>query len=412
LEEIIKVAFTTFGCKVNQAETDALAAKLAEYGAELAKRPEEADILIVNTCAVTENAQREGEKYLLRLKRRFSALKIVATGCTAELRRDELLEHGADIVIPNASKNDTLDIVLQKALPVTDSVEKLHTRAFLKIQDGCDCFCTYCIIPSLRGAPVSVPLEDVIAEVRRLVHVGYKEIILTGIHIGLYGVGCQTSDQRERISTMELQHGRTLVHLLENLVKLEGEFRLRLTSLYVQDLTEPLINLLAEYPDRLCPHVHISLQSGSAKILAAMGRKYTPEEFVSATERLRKKLPLVNIGADLIVGFPGESDEDFVDTVELLERACLDYLHVFPYSMRPGTPAADFSGQISDKVKQARVNIARELDLRFRKAGAARLKGKTLRVLSEKGGKGHADNYYMVELPPDTPPNEFMEVEY
>jgi threonylcarbamoyladenosine tRNA methylthiotransferase MtaB len=239
---------------------------------------------------------------------------------------------------------------------------------------------------------VSVPLEDVIAQVHQLLDNGYKEIVLTGIHIGLYESG--------------------LVNLLKNLVKIEGEFRLRLTSLYVQDITEPLVNLMAEYPDKICPHVHISLQSGSAKILAAMGRSYTPDDFLKAVELLRGKIPLVNIGADLIVGFPDESDEDFTDTMQLLEDIELDYLHIFPYSTRPGTPAADMAGQIDEKTKQARANMARKLDLQLREAGNARLKGKTLRVLSEKGDKGHADNYYMVELPKGTPVNEFVEVEY
>jgi threonylcarbamoyladenosine tRNA methylthiotransferase MtaB len=364
---------------------DTLAYRLPEYDCVHVSSPEEADILIVNTCAVTETAQREGEKYLKKIKSKNPSLKIVATGCVAELQGDTL---GVDLVVRNADKDKLLDVIGRaNPTPTEGKAINLHTRAFLKIQDGCDSFCTYCIIPALRGAPHSVPADDVVIEAKRLLDAGYKEIVLTGIHIGLYEP--------------------SLVELLRRLTSIEGEFRLRLTSLYVQDITLELVELIAN-SNKLCPHIHISLQSGSAKILQAMGRCYSPSDFVNKVALLRERVPLVNIGADLIVGFPTESDEDFADTMKLLSGVELDYLHIFPYSKRPGTVAAEMDGQIAYSVKRKRAPEARELDKMYRQSAERRMAGHTLRVLSERGGRGHADNYYEVTLPDGTPSNEFI----
>ncbi len=429
----MRVAFVAFGCKVNQAEVDKLVSGLAGLSAEYVKNTGNADIAVVNTCAVTEKAQKDGERYLKQLKEHNPDLSVIATGCLAELLKDRLNGSGVDVVVSNTDKDSILNIIRAAAkkimstesdkaenatgLPippggrgeeattnrrVLTEPEKIkgaygrRTRAFVKIQDGCDSFCAYCIIPSLRGAPSSTDAGAVCDEITALVAAGYKEIVLTGIHIGMYG-----KDKDEEVA---------LTGLLKRLLEIKGDFRIRLSSLEVPEITAELLSLAAGSGGRICPHFHISLQSGSAAVLSKMGRKYAPEDFIAAVENIRKAMPDACIGADVITGFPGESDRFFDETAVLLERAGLNYLHVFPYSKRPGTPAAEMQGQVPGAVKKERADRLRRLGEEFRAKSASAMKGKCVRVLAERGGKGHSDNFYMVRLPAGVPVNTFATV--
>ncbi len=448
----MRVAFIAFGCKVNQAEMDKLIPGLAGLNAEYVRNAGDANIAVVNTCAVTEKAQKDGEKYLKHLKERNPGLSVIATGCLAELLKDSLKDSGVDVVVSNADKDSILNIIREavngnvrswqnkaesplglneggaedahtrtifssripdqahnggkeQAADGNDSsamkqgktfFRATRTRGFVKIQDGCDSFCAYCIIPSLRGAPASVDTGAVCDEITALVGAGYKEIVLTGIHIGMYG--------------KDKGAGCTLLSLLKKLLEIKGDFRIRLSSLEVPEVTSELLSLVANSGGRICQYFHISLQSGSAAILSKMGRKYVPGDFLSAVEAIRKTLPDACIGADVITGFPGESDVLFDETAVLLKQAVLNYLHVFPYSRRPGTPAADMAGQVPDAVKKGRADRLRRLGGEFKERSAAAMKGKCVRVLAERGGKGHADNFYMVRLPPGVPVNTFIMV--
>jgi threonylcarbamoyladenosine tRNA methylthiotransferase MtaB len=404
------ITFITFGCKVNAAETDAMRAQLPTYGAEYTDDADLADLVIVNTCAVTAKAQKDGEKELRRLKSNKPNRIIAATGCLAEFYKNEPEKLAIDFVIPNSEKKDTLAVVfahlqIPSALPrlasqSTPSYRRgipainTRTRAFLKIQDGCNAYCSYCIIPQLRGKPVSMDEVTIVAEFAQLLQLGYKEIVLTGIHIGLYGADT----------------GSSLAKLLKQLVAHDGEFRIRLTSLYLNEITDELIHTIIESGDKLARHLHISLQSGSAEILHRMGRKYDPAEARQLIARLREELSDLTIGADIIVGFPGETEALFQETVDFLNAVAIDFLHVFPYSIRPNTPAASFADQRPQQVKQQRAKVLRALATQMQLASAQRQVGRRLRVLSEEGDKGHSAGYHLVHLPVGTPSNSFIDV--
>lgn len=391
MDKLMRIAFVTFGCKVNKAETDALINTLASYGGSYAENPSDADAVIINTCAVTEKAQKDGVKFITRLKRKNPRLITVATGCLAELMKDELK---ADHVVPNADKMNAVKLLLGEVKEHAVFL-KTHTRAFLKVQDGCDCHCSYCIIPSLRGKPVSKSMEKVLDEARGMISAGYKEIVVTGIHIGLYGA--------------DIPGSPALAGLLKELALLDGDFRLRFSSLYVNEIDVDFIKTVAQEP-KICGHFHISLQSGSDSVLTAMGRNYTAADFLDTVELIREYIPDAGLGADVIVGFPGESAEHFNESMRLLDEARLDYLHVFPYSRRPGTKAAAASGQVGESVKLERAKLMRDMAEKHKQLAAEALVGRKFRVLSEKDGKGHTDSFWLVDLPEATGENEFVDV--
>ncbi|MDR2870062.1 MAG: MiaB/RimO family radical SAM methylthiotransferase, partial [Deferribacteraceae bacterium] len=364
-----KVAFISFGCKVNSAETDTMIAQLADLAeAKYCKTTTDADIVIVNTCAVTEKAQKEGERYLRTLKEKKPACTIIATGCMAELYKGNEAAIGADMLVPNVAKGELLRVLFPKsnvgARPTARAAKPAKTRAFLKIQDGCDAFCTYCIIPSLRGAPTSISEDEAVAAFQRLLCEGYKEIVLTGIHIGLYESG--------------------LDKLLARLIALDGEFRIRLSSLYVTEITDELIQIVARSNGKIAPHFHISLQSGSTEILRRMGRKYSASKAEELIHKLRKEIADVTIGADIIVGFPDEGIALFLKTLHFVESCKFDFLHVFPYSARPNTPAASYDDQIPQEEKLSRARMLRGTGNALQRQSAERLVGQTVRVLTEK----------------------------
>jgi threonylcarbamoyladenosine tRNA methylthiotransferase MtaB len=371
----MKIYFKNFGCKVNQSELDALIRYADRISADIADEPRNASVAVVNTCAVTEPAEKECLKYLLKLKRDIPTLMVIAVGCLRGLRGEELARKG--IILSSPPEASKLLLTLSDG-GKTERNENLHkkTRAFLKIQDGCNRYCSYCIIPYLRGTPASRPAGEVVREAEEFIESGYKELVITGINLGLY---------------------RNLPHLLHRLSTLDGEYRLRLSSLHLDTLPTALNAALSS--GRIVPHFHISLQSGSRRILSLMGRTYEPEEFIRAAEKIRLNFPLAGIGADIITAFPSETEEEFQETYSLLEASGIDYLHVFPYSPRAKTEAAALEGRITGNIKKERVRRLRALGEQLRRNGAKRMLGHSVTVLTEDGGQGHSENYYLIRTP-------------
>ena len=267
------------------------------------------------------------------------------------------------------------------------------TRAFFKIQDGCDACCTYCIIPELRGSPKSMPKDEVISGFKKLLSLGYKEIVLVGIHIGLYGKDL----------------GLNITDILEELVKIEGDFRIRLTSIEINEIDDKLLYLIKDNR-KICPHLHIPLQSGCDKILSLMGRKYKKDDYIKIIKKSKDIIPNVTIGSDIIAGFPEELDDDFNDTLITLKTTGTEFYHAFPYSERKGTVAESMQNKVDVKTREERAAV-------LRKHGQISLMnlynksiGKIYRVLSEKGNKGHTENYMLIHYDKNIGPNQFINV--
>lgn len=401
----MKIKFITFGCKVNAGEDQLYLSQLIEQGFLEAKNIDEADIVVINTCAVTEHAAKKSAQYVTKLRKLYPDLKIIVTGCLTEDNSINLKEYGADIIVTNGSKADIIDHILN----MTDGSIKAgtgnfaggavafntgtKTRAFFKIQDGCDAFCTYCIIPQLRGKPKSMARNDVISGFKKLLSFGYKEIVLVGIHIGLYG-----KDTNDNIAS-----------LLKELVNIEGDFRIRLTSIEINEITDELLYLMKDN-DKICPHLHIPLQSGSNKILDLMGRKYKKEDYINTINKARSIIDNVTIGSDIIAGFPYETEEDFNETLNTLKTAGTEFYHAFPYSERNGTKASEMENKIDVKIREERAGILRAQGDTMLQALYEKSIGKTYRVLSEKGNKGHTPNYMLVHYNENIEPNKFIKV--
>ncbi len=402
-----RVAITTLGCKVNQYESAAFATAFAEKGAALVPFSGPADIYVINTCAVTGKAAAESRRLVRRALRRNPGARVVVTGCYAQVASKEIRALGGrpPCIVGNGCKDQLVDIALEHGasdlelylgdigrqrriahLPVAGFPGR--TRAYLKIQDGCDRFCSYCIVPYARGPSRSLAAADVLAQARRLIDSGYREIVLTGIHIGLYGLDCEPPSD--------------LASLVRRLLALGGDIRFRISSLESAEISEELLDLFVASP-RLVPHLHIPLQSGDDRVLRRMNRPYATAEYAQVVERIATRLPEAAIGADVLVGFPGESEEEFEATCAFLARLPLAYLHVFPYSRRPGTVAAEMAGQVPAKVKEERVARLRRLDEELRRAFRARFVGRVRPVLVERWRRGEArgltDNYIPVCFP-------------
>lgn len=389
----MKIYFATFGCKVNSSEDEFFLSKALEYGYEIARQAEAADVIVVNGCAVTQNAAVNVQNYISKISSKNKSAKIIVTGCAAP-EIEKIKERYNHIkIIPNALKNDVINTIAEFAgmqvsfepeSPFCGGIPDIkgsHTRAFFKIQDGCDAGCSYCIIPALRGEPVSKPIDKAIDEFSKCVEAGFKEIVLVGIHIGLYGKGLNYN----------------LKDLLRKLVKMDGDFRIRLSSVEVNEIDDELLAIMAEN-NKICNHLHIPLQSGSQKILKAMGRKYDPQKYIETVLRAKKYIEDLTVGSDVIVGFPSETEVDFSDTVDTIKDATTDFLHVFPYSDRFGTKASAMAGKISEKEKANRSKILRLLAEEILIGRQKKTIGNTYRVLTEKNNKGHTDNYFFTEI--------------
>ena len=355
-----KIAFLTLGCKVNSYETEAMQALLAREGAVVCEFHEVADIYIVNTCSVTNMADRKSRQMLHKARKNNPEAVIVAAGCYAQTADVEALkETGIDVIVGNNQKkeivsilngyltgreNERLDIGKEteyENLSLDTQVE--HTRAYIKIQDGCNQFCSYCIIPYARGRIRSRAPEDVIAEVERLAEAGYQEIVLTGIHLSSYGQPVKEGNQ-------------PLLSLIGELDKISGIKRIRLGSLEPRIITEEFVKALVGYKT-VCPHFHLSLQSGSDTVLKRMNRKYTTEEYAHSVEILKKYYDAPAVTTDIIVGFPQETEEEFKETLTFAKRIGFSKIHVFKYSRRRGTVADKMNGQIPEPVKTTRSDL-------------------------------------------------------
>ena len=351
-----KIAFHNLGCKVNAYETEAMIRQLKEAGYEIVDFSEKADVYVVNTCTVTGVADKKSRQMLHRAKKNNPKALVVAVGCYVQADPARALaDEAVDLVVGNHEKNRLAELIENKLSEVADinSIKEYeplfvdrfdsHTRAFVKIQDGCTQFCSYCLIPYVRGRVRSREPEDVVKEIESIAAAGCKEVVLTGIHLSSYG-----NDGRPE------HMGPALLDLISRLSGIEGLERIRLGSLEPRIITEEFAGTLAKEP-KFCPHFHLSLQSGCDATLKRMNRHYTAAEFKEKCELLRRHFKLPAITTDVIVGFPGETEEEFACTAAYLRDLHLSKLHVFPYSLRKGTAAERLPGRVPDAVKAERV---------------------------------------------------------
>ncbi|HHZ00212.1 MAG TPA: tRNA (N(6)-L-threonylcarbamoyladenosine(37)-C(2))-methylthiotransferase MtaB [Sedimentibacter sp.] len=401
------VSFITLGCKVNQFETEAMTEILEQEGYKVLPPNEISDIYIINTCAVTKESERKSRQFINKAKRINPYALVVAVGCSVQLNSEKInKETTADIIIGTKHKANIGKIIRDKLNNIEQvyEIEKFKgkenfeelkistvhdkTRANIKIQDGCSQFCSYCIIPYVRGPIRSRNHEDIIKEVKRIAENGYKEIVLNGIHISSYG--------------RDLKDDYYLIDLIEDINKIDGIQRIRLGSVEPNLIDEDFMNRYSAL-DKTCDHFHLSLQSGSNSVLKRMNRRYTKEEYKNKVDLIRKIMPDAGITTDIIVGFPGESDEEFNETVEFVKDIRFSRIHVFKYSMREGTKAAEIEPKVPDPVKSERSKFLIELGKKLSHEFMERFIGKDLPVLieTEKNKdiyEGYTTNYLKVLL--------------
>ncbi|HXX56417.1 MAG TPA: tRNA (N(6)-L-threonylcarbamoyladenosine(37)-C(2))-methylthiotransferase MtaB [Thermodesulfovibrionales bacterium] len=382
----MKVAVLTLGCRSNQAESAQIEAGFRANGYSIVCLSERPDLCIINTCSVTSKSDYQSRQLIRRAHK--SEARVIVTGCYAELNRDSVLSmDGVSAIVRNGDKLKIIDEITGKNVNAPSHSETGgRSRFTLKVQDGCNQSCSYCVIPKARGYSRSIPLENV-ALLAEEVSSLYNEIVLTGINLGTYGY--------------DLIPKVTLSDLLRVLLSSTSITRIRLSSLEVSELTEDLIELLAD--TRICNHLHIPLQSGDDKILTTMNRNYDVRTFVSRIDHIATKIPDVSIGTDVIVGFPGEGEAGFLNTVTVLKSLPLTYFHIFPYSRRNGTQAAMMAGQVDESIKKERCALLLSLSNEKRSAYMTRQIGKLLDVLVEKRYEdgsftGTAANYLKVRV--------------
>ncbi|MDI6710013.1 MAG: tRNA (N(6)-L-threonylcarbamoyladenosine(37)-C(2))-methylthiotransferase MtaB [Bacillota bacterium] len=401
------VAFATLGCKVNQYETEGLAEQFARRGYDIVPFGGPADVYVVNTCTVTHIGDKKSRQLIRRARRANPAAFIVATGCYAQVAPDEVEAVGADLVVGTRGREHLAELVderlgrrdgPQRAVAEFDAAcvfEELpisrtagRARAYIKVQEGCRDFCTYCIVPHARGPLRSRPPERVLEEAARLVAHGYVEIVLTGTHLGAWG--------------RDLAGTPPLADLVSRVAEVPGLLRLRLSSIEPLEITPALVGLMASSAV-ICPHLHIPLQSGDDEVLRRMGRRYTTREYALLVEHARSRIRDLAVTTDVMVGFPGETEEQFARSLAFVRRTAFSGLHVFKYSPRRGTPAAAFPAQVPAAVKEKRSDALLALDGDLRQAFASRYVGRTVEVLVEevRGGRaaGLTGNYLRVSFP-------------
>ena len=401
-----KVAFYTLGCKVNQYETNAMIQQFQEHGYELVEFEEKADIYIINTCTVTNMSDKKSREMLRRAKKQNPVSTLVAVGCYAQVGKEKLEQiQEIDLILGTNEKNNIVAYVekyrkeKKREEVVTDVMQMREfqdfgtitytdkNRAAIKVQDGCDRFCSYCIIPYARGRVRSRKIESVVKEAEEISKKGVKEIVITGIHIASYG--------------KDLPGNISLIHLLEALNAVPTIQRIRLGSLEPKLMTKEFIERLVKL-EKICDHFHLSLQSGCNATLARMNRRYTTEEFYEVVTMLRQAYPNVSLTTDIIVGFPGETEEEFEETYQFLQKVQFYKMHVFKYSPRSGTKAAQMKEQIDGNKKEIRSNRLLELSDKNQQEQNKKEFGKVVEVLWEeyKDGYyiGHTTNYEEVKI--------------
>lgn len=401
------IAFATLGCRVNQYDTDSMRGLFLSQGFVDVDFNDTADVYVINTCSVTQMGEKKSRQLIRRAKKRNPIAKIIVTGCYAQLNPELLAAmEGVDAVVGTNEKKHIVSIVsqlLDQAEAETiqavhnvlqpDTFEEIplypsavaHTRADLKIQEGCNNFCTYCIIPYTRGGLKSRQPDAVITEAKRLISFGFKELVLTGIHLGAYG--------------KELPEKPTLALILRRLLTETDVQRIRLGSVESLEVDDDLIDVMNS-SSRICPHLHLPLQSGSDTILKAMNRHYTKAEFIDLIHTLRQRIHGLTVSTDLILGFPGETDALFAETMETLRVLNFSHIHAFPYSPRQGTPAAAMKQQVPQDIKKKRVELVNALSAAQKQELLQKMIGRTVHILIEKqdgsDGEGFSENYERV----------------
>ncbi len=414
----LKVAFTTLGCRMNQFETSALEEKFNEKGYEIKSFDDVADIYVVNTCTVTNDADRTSRKVLRQAKRRNPNAVVVATGCYAQVKPEELAKiEEVDIVIGNSHKTAVYEIVenylneKNQDKVFIDNIFRQNefetfqistfyegARPILKVQEGCNSFCSFCIIPFARGKVRSAKIDEIEKQVKILVENGFKEVVLTGTQLSQYGY-----DHKEGY----------LYNLLKRLIKIDGLYRVRLSSMGINEIDEKLLDLITS-EEKIAPHFHLSLQSASDKVLKDMKRNYTLSQYIKVVNEIVKRRPDTAVGTDIITGFPTETREEFEKSLKVIEELPFAYIHVFTYSQRDGTSAVKFGDRVHPKEKKERTRILREISERKNYEFRKKHLNKKLEVLiiGEKEGKkiGLTGNYIHVRFNSDKNINQLAYV--
>jgi threonylcarbamoyladenosine tRNA methylthiotransferase MtaB len=408
-----KIAFKTLGCRLNQFETDALAAQFKRHNYQIVDYADDADIYIINTCTVTNQGDTKSRKAINQAVRQPDEPVVVVTGCMVNSQKEMLQQlNGVTYFVENEHKTSIFQLVeahfhgetaspgdFSKDLfgfePADDT---FHTRSFIKIQDGCDNFCTYCIVPKVRGRAISRPENDILENIRTVSGFGYKEIVLTGVNIGRYG-----------------HNGTGFEALIEKILDLPGDFRLRISSIEPEGFGDKLFDLFSH--PKMTPHLHLCLQSGSDRILLQMRRFYNMATFTGMANKIRSRYPDFNLTTDIIVGFPGETDEEFSQTCEAARNLGFSHIHTFKYSTRSGTRAERMPEQVPEKIKQERSLIIRTISEENRRKYRQSMIGKEQTVLVEKYNsrtklaRGYGQHYIPVEFHSDYDPhNQFVRV--
>ena len=396
---MMRVAFKTLGCRVNLYETDALASRFKAAGYDIADSDADADVFVVNTCTVTNTSDQKCRQAIHQIRRKHPEALIAVTGCMVNHRKDELVQSGiVDFVIDNERKAALFDIIDEHFRTGSSDPEgydrdlfsyhpafdTFHTRSLIKIHDGCNNFCSYCIIPMVRGRATSRPAEDIYNNVREVVAHGFKEVVLTGVNMGRY--------QYESINFEQL---------VENILDIDGDFRVRVSSIEPEQFSDWFLALFQH--EKLAPHMHICLQSGSDDTLKRMNRHYTVAQFREMCQRIKAFRPDFNLTTDIIVGFPGETEQTFKESCEFAKEIGFSHIHTFKYSVRTGTKAAVMPDQVPEKVKTERSEVMRHISLENKIKYFESMQGKTQRMLIEridsKGtAKGYGENYIPVVL--------------
>ena len=394
----MKVCVITLGCKVNAYESEHIKEQFINKDYKIVRIDENPDVVIINTCTVTNQSDAKSRKMIRLAKRTNPNCILVVCGCASEHHKEKLIDLDIDILIGNHNKSKIVELVtnyLKNQNKIVEfpnimevpfenmEIKKFlnRTRGFVKIQDGCNNYCSYCIIPYMRGNCRSKDIMDAYNEIKDLVSNGYKEIVLTGIHTGNYG---EDKDY-------------DLVDLIKLITPLENLLRIRISSIEITEITDKFINEL-KTNRKLCNHMHIPLQSGSNEILKLMNRKYNKEEYINIINKIREARPNINITTDLIVGFPYENDELFKETIETIKKIEFTKIHVFPYSIRDNTKAATMKNQVDEKIKKGRVqeilNLSNYLETKYYQ----KFLNKEVEVLIENENEGLTDNYIKVKL--------------
>lgn len=401
-----RVALHTLGCKLNYAETSAIGKQFLDRGYEVVELGQPTDVCVINTCSVTARANRECRQIIRRALRGADKPVVVVTGCYAQLEPEEVASiDGVDFVLGSREKSKIFDHIGTPAKtpaprvfvsdisdaddfgPAWSTEAGNRTRAYLKVQDGCDYNCSFCTIPLARGKSRSLPVDAVVMQAKDLVRQGYREIVLTGVNVGDYGK----------------KSGTRLLDLLHALSGIATLPRIRISSIEPNLLTDEIIRFVADHA-AMCKHFHIPLQSGSDGVLRAMRRRYTTEHYAALIQKIRTQIPACGIGVDVIVGFPGETDEQFAETYRFLNELPVSYLHVFTYSERPNTPAAAFENPVPPAIRSKRNEMLRLLSVKKREAFYRTMVGSRVTVLTEtevEGNRrfGFTGNYVRVAVP-------------